>query len=193
MRHLASRPFRIGDAMVLVAATAVAFALYRHGGYHYTAFSTFGGTWEAWIFFWMQRVVPFPSLWSFAVFLISARDARHGRRRARRYCGVVAAHAATLALAVVSLISSGFYLVHLLEDQAAIRKMFSHGTGSHHWSPFLNGPLEEIVGATVLGAWSALVATRRWWCEPSWIDRLGRALGFFWIALLFTYLIAYLG
>lgn len=37
----------------------------------------------------------------------------------------------------------------------------------------------------VLGAWAALVLSRRWRPEPSWVDRLGRALGFYWILMLF--------
>jgi hypothetical protein len=35
-----------------------------------------------------------------------------------------------------------------------------------------------------LGAWFALFLARRWRPEPSWIDRMGRALGLYWIILL---------
>jgi hypothetical protein len=36
----------------------------------------------------------------------------------------------------------------------------------------------------VVGAWLALHLSRKWRPEPSWIDRMGRALGFYWIVRL---------
>ena len=33
-------------------------------------------------------------------------------------------------------------------------------------------------------AWLLLVVSGRWRAEPVWIDRLGRALGIFWIAII---------
>ena len=59
--------------------------------------------------------------------------------------------------------------------------------------PFANAPMEEIVGAAVLGAWSAMAASGRWKSQPSWIDRTGRVLGMFWIGLFLIYLYAYTG
>jgi hypothetical protein len=40
----------------------------------------------------------------------------------------------------------------------------------------------------VVGAWLALILSRKWRAEPSWIDRMGRALGLYWIVLLFAML-----
>ena len=34
----------------------------------------------------------------------------------------------------------------------------------------------------MLGAWLALLLARRWHPEPSWIDRMGRALGLYWVS-----------
>jgi hypothetical protein len=185
-KPLVKRPFRIADSMVLVAATAVAFTIYRYSQSARLSFTTFGGNWEQWLFLWMHRVVPFPAMWSLAVFAIAQRDPRNGRRRGVRHAGIVACYAATVALALTSLISSTFSTVHILEDALLIPKVLSHG---RHWlSPFDNAPMEEIVGAAVLGAWSAMAATRCWRTEPSWIDRLGRILGAFWIGLLLVYL-----
>jgi hypothetical protein len=39
-------------------------------------------------------------------------------------------------------------------------------------------------GFAVAGAWLALALGGRWRPEPSWIDRLGRAVGWLWIAAL---------
>ena len=45
---------------------------------------------------------------------------------------------------------------------------------------FLPPPL---FGLAVLASWVTLVAGRRWRPEPSWVDRLGRALGLLWVLL----------
>jgi hypothetical protein len=34
-------------------------------------------------------------------------------------------------------------------------------------------------------AWGAMKLTKRWWPEPSWIDRLGRVLGVCWWSAIF--------
>ena len=38
-------------------------------------------------------------------------------------------------------------------------------------------------GLTVLGAWMALIVGGRWRSDPSWVDRLGRFLGVFWVLM----------
>ena len=40
----------------------------------------------------------------------------------------------------------------------------------------------------VLGAWLALILARKWRPEPSWIDRMGRVLGLYWIVQLLALL-----
>jgi hypothetical protein len=37
------------------------------------------------------------------------------------------------------------------------------------------------LAAAVLGTWSLLLINRRWRPEPSWIDRVGRCLGIYWL------------
>jgi len=187
------RPFRIVDLMVLVAATAVAFAIYRNGLRPGIAFTTFGGNGEAWLFFWMHQVTTFPAMWSIAVFAIDLFDSRKRRRRAARHAGVIACCAATVAIAVSSLISSSFYFVHYLEDREAIPRVLSHPRQMHPPPPFGEAPLEAFVGAGILGAWSALAVSRRWRTEPTGIDRLGRVLGMIWIVLFILYLYGYTG
>src|SRR5262249_47713197 len=107
--------------------------------------------------------------------------------------GIAACYAATVALAVTSLVSSTFYTIHLLEDSNSIPKILSHPRSLHSPLPFDNLPIEMIVGAAVLGAWATLLASGRWRCEASWIERLGRVLGCFWIMLVLTYIYAYAG
>ena len=58
----------------------------------------------------------------------------------------------------------------------------------------LAGQVIEIAGQVLLAAavplaWVSLIATRRWDPEPSWIDRLGRILGALWMFSLPAHLV----
>jgi len=41
-----------------------------------------------------------------------------------------------------------------------------------------------MIGVAVASSWVLLLVSRQWRPERSWIDRAGRALGWFWIAIL---------
>jgi hypothetical protein len=43
-----------------------------------------------------------------------------------------------------------------------------------------------FVGLAVLASWMTLVLGRRWRPDPGWVDRLGRAVGVFWVVTGFT-------
>jgi hypothetical protein len=187
------RPFRLLDGMILVAATALAFAIFRQGLSDGITFTTFGGNVERWIFIWMHWVVPFPAMWSLALFAIAIFDRGTPGRRKLRHAGTVACCAAVMALALTTVVASTFYILHLLEELQMIPKLLSHNRNAHAMPPFANAPMEEIVGAAVLGAWSVMAASGRWRCQRSWIDRTGRILGIIWISLFLTYLYGYTG
>jgi hypothetical protein len=193
MRAPAKRPFRLVDGMVFVAATAVAFTIFRQGLAGGPAFTTFGGNLERWLFTWMRQVVPFPAMWSLALLAIAVFDRSSSRRRTIRQAGTVACCAAVVALALTTLIASAFYGLHTLEEIKVIPRIFTHGRNSHAMPPFADAPMEEIVGAAVLGAWSVMVATGRWRVPRSWIDWTGCLLGIFWISLFLVYLYGYTG
>jgi hypothetical protein len=187
------RHFRLGDGMVLVAATAVAFAIFRETLSVPVAFTTFGGRGEEWLFYWMHRAVPFPAMWSLAVFALAVFDRSQVRRRKLRHPGIVACCAAVVVLALTSLVASAFYGLHALEEFGAIPRIFTHTRNAHAMPPFANAPMEEIVGAAVLGAWSVMAASGRWKNQRTWLDRAGRLLGIIWIGLFLIYLYAYTG
>ncbi|MFO0960495.1 MAG: hypothetical protein U0800_24185 [Isosphaeraceae bacterium] len=52
-----------------------------------------------------------------------------------------------------------------------------------HW--YYWGQAVEWISMGVLGAWAALALGGRWSPEKSWIDRLGIALGAYWVAIYF--------
>jgi hypothetical protein len=41
----------------------------------------------------------------------------------------------------------------------------------------------DRIGFAVAGAWLSLLLAGRWQSEPSWVDRLGRAIGWLWLVL----------
>jgi hypothetical protein len=48
-----------------------------------------------------------------------------------------------------------------------------------------------VVPAAVMIAWLALLITRRWSAEASWIDRAGRCLGLAWIAMIQLFVVGF--
>jgi hypothetical protein len=49
-----------------------------------------------------------------------------------------------------------------------------------------------LIGLAVLMAWIVLKVRRQWKPEPSWIDRLGRLLGWGWIAMILGGMMSFL-
>jgi hypothetical protein len=190
-----SGPFRIAHLLVLVASTAIAFAIARpqNRGGLIAALSTFNVSWEPWLFLWVYRLGPFPALWSLAVVLISARDDRKRRRAGARFAGIAACYAATAATALSCLVASAFYGLHILANRGIIPGIFSHPIDTHPPPPFGSARIEGIAGVAVLGAWTVMAAGRRWRTEASWLDRLGRVLGLWWIGTFLIYLYGYVG
>ena len=67
-----------------------------------------------------------------------------------------------------------FGLIEVFADQGAPSLMLV----SLYWTPFY---VPMFVGWAVFVTWMTLLIGRRWRAERSWIDRLGRATGVFWI------------
>lgn len=193
MKSAARRPFRLVDLMILVAATAVAFAIFRAGLAPGLPFITFGGSLEQWLFTWMHLVVPFPAMWSIALVAIAAFDRHKSTRRRLRPAGIAGCVAAVAVVTLTTVVSSTFYMLHVLEDLQTIPRIFTHGRNNHGMPPFAGAPMEEIVGSAVLGAWAMLAASGRWKAERSWLDRSARLLSLCWIVLFLTYLYGYTG
>jgi hypothetical protein len=101
--------------------------------------------------------------------------ARQGpARRVWREPGTVACVVAVAALGLCA----------LEETSRAIR----YGTGpwGSPFDPFPNSwPLFEVrISLAVLGAWVVMAAMGRWKRSRTWVDRVGRAAGWLWLAVL---------
>jgi hypothetical protein len=170
-RRPPSRRFAVVDGMILVAASAVGFALAGLWGRELTtqlptfflgatstaARSRFAGG-------AMAALVPA----TFAWLVLRRRPPRlHLRRMSRRpgsvACGVAAsmlvAHAACLPLSMRTMggLTSPFLVA------------------AWYWP--------ESIAAGVLASWALLLVTGRWQAGTDWVDRFGMLIGACWIAL----------
>ena len=175
------RRFTIADVMILVPAAAVGALILRSYlpgfsrqlGWLSTDVPDPHGFWRAYT--WLHGVgsclvVP----WMAALIVIRLRRPRPGRLRLACQPGFVA------CVAVLASILAGlawFATIHHrpgFQRPEGFEQAWSIAT---HWTD-----------TAVAGAWLALVLARRWRPEPSWIDRMGRALGFYWIFLLLAFI-----
>jgi hypothetical protein len=172
MRPRPPRPFSLLDAMALVAALALGLALARwrtRGSYPNV---------DALKISWWVASVALPA--TAAVLLMGLR--REPLRRLARRPGFVASAAALLAVAWGA---AGRFSVPRLPlicgtglDIDAPESPFWTEVEGFLWS----GLDYQAIALAVQAAWGLLLAGRRWRAEPTWIDRLGRALGAVWIA-----------
>lgn len=173
------RPFRLLDAIILTAATAIGcagmrwvlagdnpalvFAAWIKDLTHSpdlvkTAFFTYALT---------MSLVPFCVAWTICFFPIRLAGPRSTGRRLARQPGMAAACASGVALA---------FLTFLCACAA-----YWWGDPVSDFAPECLVAVPVFVGLAVLVSWTTLLLGRTWRSEPSWIDRLGRAFGFYWI------------
>jgi hypothetical protein len=154
--------------MLLVGATAIGLAGYRAR----RSFQRLPGIW--WGLDVHQGAVWLAVSLSLAVLAIRLRPPRPLRRRLACQPGTAATVAAACTLALVLLERLEGYLFTLLK-----------GFGSR---PLDVQIIEDVgntmtvcAGPAVAAAWTVLIVGRRWRPERSWIDRLGIALGLYWL------------
>jgi hypothetical protein len=165
------RRFSVLDAMILVAATAVGFAGIRafspaFYSYQYTPIPP--PPWLNWsavvLSNWAFYLSPLPAAWTLAALVLRLRPPRPPLRRLMRQPGAVAVFAAMMLILVG--------VIHYLLD---LHNPSLHGVPFEYTSFSL--------GCGVGAAWWILALSMRWRAERSWIDRLGRVLGAYWIVM----------
>jgi hypothetical protein len=168
---LIRRRFSLSDAMILVAATAMGLGgilTYSPDYYTWSYAPIPPSPWLAWssvvLAHWAFYVSPLPAAWTLAALVLGLRSPRPPLHRLMRQPGAVAGSAATMLILIG--------VVHYLLDL--------HNP-SWHEIPFEYTSFS--VGSGVGAAWLTLALSRRWSPEPSWVDRLGRGLGVYWIAM----------
>ena len=180
-----SRRFTIADIMILVTASAVAMVILRpYMPGHLRILQVVPSiTTDRWglLAGWMWLAGPGSCVvvpWMAALIVLRLRPPRPARPRLADQPGFVAC---------VAVMAS---IVPAIAWFAAIR----HRPGFQRESGFEQGwqIVTSYSATAVVGSWIALGLTRRWRPEPSWIDRMGRASGAYWVLTLLTWWAAFL-
>jgi hypothetical protein len=187
MRTAVRRKFTLVDAMVLIAAVAVAFVMIREYldhlyGRHLALTPpekfTLPSYWKYGTFL-IRVLAPLATSLSLALWVLRLLPPRPSLRRLLRQPGMVASTTTVLGTII-------FLLKVVLND------LFNYfeATGVRQLQALwlIRLPLSgEIVAVT----WVLLMFSGCWRTEASWVDRAGRALGVYWItsALFFDLLL----
>ena len=160
------RKFNLGDGMILIAASAVGFTLFR-------AFARGTTPTTAWAHYLMICGTPVMVAGSLACLMIRIRNPRPSRARICRQPGMIASLGAALMLVIWMALDGSAALI------APKRQFMDEGAFSG-----------ISVGPVILGAWIALGAARALRFERGWIDRMGRVVGVGWLLLMLITLLS---
>ena len=173
--------------MILVAATAFGLVALRLVVESHDFQDDRQGVFPSMIQNAIWGILPFLTMWTLAVPLMVLCRSRRRSRRPTRRPGIIACCTATLTIQIVS---SWWITVYLTQ-------WFTYGPGVALDGTALPGValllqcadaiLDSLFSGYpaygVAGAWLTLVLAGWWRSEPSGIDRLGRLIGFTWIAI----------
>ncbi len=180
------RRFRLLDAMILVAATAAGCALSQsvcHALVGDLSWETLPEIWNppyqssltGWDVLEERAILvacltmPPVLIWTLALIPIRLVGPRPPFRRLARQPGIMAACATMMAIAFIGL--------QFVAGLTVIGWDSTWDLVLGYSAPFV----PTSIGLAVSVSWMTLLVVRRWCAEPSWVDRLGRALGVFWI------------
>jgi hypothetical protein len=130
---------------------------------------------ETWLPFFLLGLAPrYIALSMVSLLAMRLRRPRPNLRSLSRQPGAVACAAAAAAMAAGGVIV--LMLMLCLDERNSI---VDHPEAQHPWQI-----VQSRIAVAVPAAWFILAWSGRWRSEPSWIDRLGRTLGAYWIGLL---------
>ncbi len=169
-----SRSLSISDGMILVAASAVAFM-----GFRLTAqnqrWDLAGGKWAI---VWVPDILDWGACsFALALVVIRLRNSRPSRDRLWRQPGWLACFVVvtTLALETVEILSLYFVQETAMTGSSALNlpMIFLEILPLH---------APDDISRAVIAIWIILALSQRWEAEPQGIDRLGRIVGWYWVA-----------
>ena len=131
---------------------------------------------------WIERCAPCAATFTIGLLVVRLRSPRPRGGRVFLRPGAAACGAFALSLAW-ELLRLGLDLLRTL-GRGWFEAKIGSNVGVSWWEPFYDVLRPEDHGIAVAAAWSALLLARRMRCERSTIDRLGRAVGIFWIVTL---------
>jgi hypothetical protein len=180
------RRFTLADAMALVAAVALGLALSRVWtrlaeerlmSYSRLLADTGPLLWLTPFTFRAVQYWPVVAALSPTLLALRTRRPRPGRHRLFAPPGAIACAAATIAIALESLLNALAILWNSFYSVASINVL--------NLTMATVGALSSTtVGIAVAAAWGATALAGRWRPERTWIDRVGRVVGFLWLALI---------
>jgi hypothetical protein len=180
MRVTVPRKFTLLDAMVLIAATAIAFVpirLFLWENWHFPDELSVPGIWQTGLEVNVS-LVPLGMSLSIALLFLSMKQPRPKLRRVYRKPGMAAV---TVAL-VYAMLSTMGYAVFSYFSPAFNKHMFDDSNSMMLWIRIGMQPI-FLVGGAVASVWIVMWLNGTWRAEPSWIDRAGRTLGVYWITI----------
>lgn len=170
-----TRPFGLADAMIVVGASAVGLALARGPAAFLSAKLP-------------QLLDPYPPVHRTMLFLLYGSTAVYPMvialtagaiglrlRRPRPTCLRLARQPGWIACLAAVLV----FLIGLTRRIPVSIRSTGTTLDSFLFTEWIRA--SEECGYAVIGAWLTMGLLGRWRPEPSWIDRLGRALGVAWI------------
>jgi hypothetical protein len=187
----AGRKLRVADCLILVAATAVGLAASRAITPREFTLQTSGGSATmlqhgGWSLMFIAQftaelssiaVIPSLAFWTLASLLLRLQGPRPAWRRLSRQPGMMACLIATIAIGLSATVS---IMSWVMTDQEY---------NTEAWLNWQIGVGSIQTGVAVFWCWVTMALSGRWRPEPSWLDRLCRLLGSFWVvmALVFAY------
>jgi hypothetical protein len=180
MSPIKPRRFTLVDAIVLIAAMAVALVPIR---YFLTpdlleARPTSWSLSSIWEFTlgWHWIATPFLVTWSLAVWVLRFRQPRPRLRRLFRQPGMAATTAILFSFALTGTKLFGLFGIHFLANSSGLADW--HNLAPELFFMYSMRYLNVLCDA-VLSVWMLLWLAGAWRSEASWVDRFGRGLGVF--------------
>jgi hypothetical protein len=186
MSALPTRKFTLLDAMILLAATAIAIAWSREMMSGVVIFRPIPRSslsfrepeiWgqllkrfplSTWFQLGVRGAVPFLATWTVTILGLSLRQPRQQFGEVTRQPGVAASCVGTMAMAI----DASWFTAHYLASP-----------DSWDGLSILTTVNSADVSFAVAGAWLMLASLGLWQAERGWLDRSGRFLGMAWIGV----------